>query len=141
MRFVRERPIVGLLLGALLTLGCGRLQRAEQCERLAKTVNPELSEIEKKVQGDQSPAELRAIADGYDDIAKSLAPLEFSKKSLADAVTEYGRNLKLAAREARRAASAKESGNRDEHMAARREIGAISRPLSMARARIESDCQ
>lgn len=140
-RFVQKRAVLALLLGALSCLGCGRVQRAAQCQRLAKTVNPRLLEIERRSQGRQSSAALRAIGQEYEEIAKSLAPLEFGKKSLADAVTEYGRDLQVAAREARRAAAAKDKGDRPAFMAARREIGNLTRTLSLARTRIESECQ
>ncbi len=137
---VSPRAIL-LFVGAFLVLGCGRVQRAQQCERLAQTVNPRLDTIERLTSGEQSPADLRAIANEYEAIANSLAPLEFSKKALAAAVTDYGKNLKIAAREARKAADAKQNASREEHVTARREIGALTRPLSLARTRIDNECR
>ncbi len=121
--------------------GCGRVERARQCQRLAETVNPRFDEIARHTSAKQTPSALRAIAESYDAIARDLAPLEFSKKELAEAVTDYGRQLKAAAREARRAADAKEQKQASEHAAARREVLQLNKPLNLARSRIEYECQ
>jgi hypothetical protein len=137
---LRLALILPIFMAAPFALGCGRIERARECKRLAQTVNPRLDQITQRARGAQTPAALRAVAGDYDGIARDLAPLVFAKKSLAEAVTDYGRQLNAAAREARRAADAKEKNEPNELSAARREVVSLTKPLMAARARIEQEC-
>jgi hypothetical protein len=137
---LRLALILTVVMTAPFALGCGRVERARECKRLAQTVNPRLDQIAARTRGAQTPAALRAIAGDYDGIARDLAPLVFAKKSLAEAVTDYGRQLNAAAREARRAADAKEKNEPSELGTARREVVSLTKPLMAARTRIEQEC-
>lgn len=130
--------------GVLLLIcsgGCGRLERARQCRELAARVNPGLAEIRQLSEGPQPPKTLRDIGARYDRIADELGPLEFQSRSLAQAVKEYGRQLRAVAAEARKAADAIEAKRPPTHQTARREVRLRSGQLRGIQHRIEESCR
>ncbi len=135
---LRALGIAVLLLTPLS--GCARVERARQCQDLAEKVNPRLAEIGRIATGSQVPAALRAIAQEYDAIADELGPLEFQSRALARAVKDYGLRLREIAAEARRAATARESEDRTQHSAARREVRQRAGQLEAAQRRILAAC-
>lgn len=141
-RPVSNRVQALLLVSILPLLGCSRIERAEQCRELARTVNPRLGEIRALGEGTtQPPDSLREIAERYDGIADDLGPLEFHSRSLAGAVQEYGKQLRALAAEARALAEAVEAKDKGAHSTARLEVKARSSQLRMAQRRIEDSCR
>jgi chromosome segregation ATPase len=132
---------LALFLSLLAPLGCSRLERAQECRELAATVNPRLGEIRDLSDGQQTPAELRSVAESYDGIADDLGPLEFHSKSMAQAVQEYGQQLRGLAAEARSAASALEASDKGAYLQARREVRARTGQLKSIQRRIEDGCR
>jgi hypothetical protein len=130
---------LGVALAALT--GCGRLERAEQCALLAELTNPRLAAIAELNREPPSAENYKKIAAEYRRIGESLAPLSLSRKAMADAVTDYGRQILLVESEATRAATALGESKRDDYAAARRAIGKLAHQLAQARSRVEIECR
>jgi hypothetical protein len=94
------RAIARLLL--LSSMGCGVVERVNDCQEVIETVNAGLAELQVQVpDAGSSPAAYNEIADRYDALGKRLAELSPDDPALAKAVAGYRELAERAARQSR----------------------------------------
>ncbi len=122
--------------------GCGRVERARECQALVATVNPALAAIEAR-QGagaDQRDA-LRDAARRYDHLAARVTRLRFTNADLGRSVREYADLLRRAAGTARSVAGALEHGNLGAVARAQAEMASVVRKEKALAKRLSQMCQ
>lgn len=92
---VFELAILGGL-GLLLLVGCERVRRASQCERLADSVNTTMKAVADETKS-ITPTTLRAGARHYASLSQTLGPMQFSDRQMALEVESFRRSLDSAA--------------------------------------------
>jgi len=86
------RSFILLLLSLSLLSACSRIQRARECQNLAREINAVIAELEplNKV---KDPAKLEQAASKYEALSKSLEQRSFETKGLGEAVKSYSKLL------------------------------------------------
>lgn len=95
-----RRAVLSLAL-VLLVVGCGRVRRVHDCQRVAGVVNAALKEILPLTKKEHDVAALRSIADRYDALSKQLASEKPANHDVAGTVSELGKLFKEAGKETR----------------------------------------
>ena len=123
--------------------GCGRVERAQECQALVATVNPALDAIEarQKRPGSDQRAALRDAARRYDRLAAQVIRLRLSNADLAKSVRQYGDLLRRAARTARAVAGALEHGNLAAITRTRTEMATVVRKEKALAKRLDQICR
>ena len=103
---VRTLTKLALTLAALpACFGCAGLEKSSECRAVSKAVNPVLADIDHERMTLKS-ASYRLISTKYEDLATALEKQKIRTKHLAEAVNDYERMLREAARDARAFADA-----------------------------------
>jgi hypothetical protein len=109
------RATAKVVLPALLVLslaGCQRLDQAKECRSIARLVNPVLEIIDRERQQFPNNASAhRAIAARYEAIGAAVAEVPIATAHLKEAVSNYERLTRDAARTARAFADAVDSND------------------------------
>lgn len=96
--------LVALVLAAS---GCGRMDRARDCQAIAQVVNPALDEIESTARtGPETSAKYRAVSTRYAELARTLSRLEVRDARVRALLPQYTKLIERAARTAGRLADA-----------------------------------
>jgi len=136
---------LGLILVLVSTFGsggCGRVERARECQALVATINPALDAIEARQDaGADQRAMLREAARRYDHLAARVARLRFSNASLTKDVRDYTDCLRRAAQAARAIAAALEHGNLGAITRAQTEMATVVRKEKALARRLSQKCQ
>lgn len=138
IRVSRLSSVCGLAF--LLLVGCDRLRRASQCERLADAVNETMQTITSET-ASITPASLREGARHYESLSQALGPMQFSDRQMAIDVESFRRSLDSAAylcNELAEDLSKKELGQAALH---KRDLEALKGPMKTQAYRMNSWCR
>ena len=127
---------------ALVASGCQHFDRARECRSISGLVNPVLRVIDAERQRapDGAPT-YRTIAAQYDTLAGALVALRPQDHRVLDAVQDYQKLAREAARDARLFADALERKNLAEIGAARASASRTAKHEAGALSHIDSVCR
>ena len=144
---MRHRFILAtVLLSVSLLGGCGKIKKGQECNTFIDKVNTSLQEIERasKAKGDDDTAvaaDMRKLADLYQQLAADVAALDISTPELKQSAKEYQEMAKRASATARRVAEAIETKDLQKATAAQKEFDAIVKQEDQLVGKINSFCQ
>jgi len=130
-----------LLILALHSTGCGRIDQARQCRGLAATVNPALDGIEQRSQsGADRPETLRELAGRYDGLALALSQQSFTDSELQRLIADYASLFRSVAHSLRALASARQQLERPREARIRGDLENLVRKEAALARRIDRVC-
>ncbi len=134
---VASALVLGLALSA-----CQGLEHVEECRAVARLVNPVLTGVkQKQSQSPASSSTYRAIALEYERAAGASTLLKVRTKRVSEALGDYQRVLREAARDARVFSDALDSKDEGRIAAARAAAARTVRHEGGALSRMESVCR
>ena len=140
----RARAVLSTLasLAALLAgiTSCQSLEKLDECRALTRLANPVLTEIDRQ-RVDVTAATYRSISTQYEGLANSTASIKIRTKRVAEAVSDYQRMLREAARDARSFADALDANDEARIAIARAGAARTLRHEATAIARIDMACR
>jgi hypothetical protein len=144
--YARACLIVLILVSAVLSAGCGKMQKTKECNEFIDKVNTSLKEIEKHTNqktADQKStvAEMKKLADLYDRLATDLGALTIGTPALKKHSAEYQTMAKKAAAAARQHADALETNDVEKSQTAQKEFDGIVKQEDQLVNNINNFCQ
>jgi hypothetical protein len=124
-----------------MLLGCERLGKARQCQKLAETVNEAMAQIGTQGSDTLSEERLREAAELYERLARELGPMEFSEKELALEVASLNRILVQAATTTTNLADAAAGDERAQASLIKRELGSLGSQMRLQGSKIDRTCR
>lgn len=125
----------------LLSTGCERVRRAQQCHELANAVNETMSAIEHETENNINAESLRSSAQRYSDLSEALGPMEFSDRQMALDVEAFRRTLTTAADLCRNLAAAVKSNERAQAAQYQNELEALKTSFKGHAYKMNSWCR
>jgi uncharacterized protein YoxC len=115
---------------AMLSVGCGKIKKSKECKTFIDKVNASLKEIEKHTNTTgkddaKAVAEMKTLADLYDQLSKDVAAMEITTPELKTQSTEYQTMANKAAATARDVAQAIETQDPEKADKAKKEFDQI----------------
>ncbi len=135
-----------MLLAVVVSVGCGKDAKIEECNAFIDKVNTSLKKIEAQTSAEvkddkAAAAEMRQLADQYDKLASQVAGLEITTAELRTQALEYQKMANAAASAARDVATAIETKDPEKAKGAQAEFDKIVKHEDGLVSRINKFCQ
>lgn len=122
--------LAGVVLAAVLTLGCGKIKKTQECKAFIGKLNASLREIEKhnsKKSADEKEKveKIKKLAELYTQLSTDVKAMKFSNGDLAKHATEYQGMTTKAADIANRLVTALDKGETDAAIKIQDEFDAV----------------
>jgi hypothetical protein len=138
---VSRGALLGLVVAAVIVIGCDRMREVKRCRTLAREVNASFDVIEKEAADGSMDASYAAIAKEYTALAQGLDGFDGGTPELGRAVTDLRSLAHNASRQATGLAEARKTDNKITANIYSRELERLARQEKSIAARIDDECR